>query len=254
MHKSFRMSVHRAPMPAPLCPTCVHGTHRRPASGLRSSQSALLRLPRKFPVLLAGLVCRPRQYLDPVSVSWKTSIMEAGLIRSALIAISNDGNNVEFVIPTHPSYKKKTKIHNGPSRAGVWGGVVMVMEGWRGRCSGDGLGSDSGLELKSFYGKSRFWHYAQGFRAMCIYTYPAPQTEVLPDTGTHGWRAWERRSDREFSPKGGLHLCYIQHICAWVETGGRRYIYACSGLQTKLDRKVCSVCNVITDSQEVVSL
>lgn len=149
MHKSFRMSVPRAPMPAPLCPTCVHGTHRRPASGLRSSQSALLRLPRKFPVLLAGLVRRPRQYLDPVSVSWKTSIMEAGLIRSALIAISNDGNNVEFVIPTHPSYKKKQKTQRPVQSPSV-----------RRRCDGD-----EGLTWQVLWGWSgvRLWIGAEEF-------------------------------------------------------------------------------------------
>lgn len=57
--------------------------------------------PPKFLVLLAGLV---HKYLDPVSVSWKTSIMQAGLIRSALIAISNDGNNMDLcVCHPHPS-------------------------------------------------------------------------------------------------------------------------------------------------------
>lgn len=114
-------------------------------------------------------------------------------------------------IPLVKRKKRKQKKNNNPSRAGVWEGVVMAMEGWRGRCSGDGLGSDSGLELKSFYGKSRFWHYAQGFRAMCIYTYPAPQTEVLPDTGTHEWRAWERHSDQELVPKEGS-ICFIHSI------------------------------------------
>lgn len=105
------------------------------------------------------------------------------------------------------------------SRARVWEGVVMVMKGWRGRCSGVGLGSDSGLEMKSFYGKSGFWHYTHGCHVTCIYTYPAPQTEVLPNTGTHEWRAWERHSNQEFSPKVGPPLVlYTVYTC----TGGNR--------------------------------
>lgn len=58
----------------------------------------------KFPVLLVRRLHRTREYLDPVSISLKTSIMQTGLIRSALIAISNDGNNMKLCVRhPHPS-------------------------------------------------------------------------------------------------------------------------------------------------------
>lgn len=50
-------------------------------------------------------VCTERKKcLEPVSVSLKTSVIQAHLIRSALIAISNDGNNMKrCVCCPHPA-------------------------------------------------------------------------------------------------------------------------------------------------------
>lgn len=145
-------------------PACSIGTHRQSVSGLRPTQKSLSRLPlvaQNFPLLLVRRLHRTSEYLDPVSISPKTSIMQTGLIRSALITISNDGNNMKlcvFVLPALPcrrrcwraAYTVLSRSVSVMSGAGELVGAVMVMKGWRGRCSVDSLGSGARLSLKSF--------------------------------------------------------------------------------------------------------
>lgn len=60
--------------------SCHIRTHRRLTSGLHPQQKSLSRLPRipEFTVLLVRLLHRKREYLDPVSISPKTSIIQTG--------------------------------------------------------------------------------------------------------------------------------------------------------------------------------
>lgn len=108
-------------------------------SGLHPQQKSLSRLPSipEFPGLLVRLVHQKREYLDPVSVSPKTSIIQRALIRSALIVISNDGNNMELcVCHSHPSpavllpLVRCVQFCLAPvSGAGESVGVVKLMKG-----------------------------------------------------------------------------------------------------------------------------
>ncbi len=73
------------------------------------------------------------------------------------------------------------------SGAGHGVGVVMVIRGWCGRCSVEGLGSDSGLNLKSLYGKEGLWHCAPG---VCCSLWIYADLSTPPQTHTHkGWLA-----------------------------------------------------------------
>lgn len=120
-------------------PSCSIGTHRQSVSGLRPAQKSLSRLPlvaQNFPLLLVRRLHRTSEYLDPVSVSLKTSIMQTDLIRSALITISNDGNNMKlcvFVLPALPRRRRRRRAaYTVPSRVcNVWSRRVS------GRCDGD---------------------------------------------------------------------------------------------------------------------
>lgn len=73
------------------------------------SVTSLPLVSQNFPLLLVRRLHRTSEYLDPVSISLKTSIMQTGLIRSALITISNDGNNMKlcvFVLPALPCRRR----------------------------------------------------------------------------------------------------------------------------------------------------
>lgn len=182
-------------------PPCSIGTHRQSVSGLRPAQKSLSRLPlvaQHFPLLLVRRLHRTSEYLDPVSISPKTSIMQTGLIRSALITISNDGNNMKlcvFVLPALPcrrrcwraAYAVPSRSVSVMSGAGELVGAVMAMKGWRGRCSVDSLGSGARLSLKSFIkGKPRFLTLCTRRMSQHVDLYrPSSSTT---DTHTHAHR------------------------------------------------------------------
>lgn len=60
--------------------SCHIRTHRRLTSGLHPQQKCVSRLPRipESTVLLVRLLLRKREYLDPVRISPKTSIIQTG--------------------------------------------------------------------------------------------------------------------------------------------------------------------------------
>lgn len=115
-----------------------------------------------------------REYLDPVSVSWKASIIQTGLIRSALIAILNNGNDVKYyVCASHPSLCCLAVLPSSvPATSGAGEWVLWCW--WRADVAGALLmiwGQALHWTWKGFKGKADFWHYASGFpHSVWIYT------------------------------------------------------------------------------------
>lgn len=148
--------------------------------------------------------------------------MQASLIRSALIAISNDGNNMDlWVCHPHPSLllalqpclKKKKKVQS---------------QSVRGRCDGDEgltwqvLWAWSGVRVRigdeEFLRKVRLLTLCTRLSRHALLYISCTTDRSAPKY----WHIWvtHMRTPQELRPKVGVRWCYIQYVRVWVETGG----------------------------------
>lgn len=218
---------------------------------LTSSQKSLswLSCIPEFPVLLVRRLHRTRKYLDPVSISLKTSIIQTGLIRSALIAISNDGNNMKpCVCHPHPSLSflvvLKCCVQFCPAPrlsclefVSEW----VLWRWWRADVAG---------ALRMIWGQTLDWawrafkerqafditHQASaticGFIQSNQHLYTPSQTHTLARKEWHPVEKSTRSTTSTPQRPGtrlviqcsttGLHLCYV---CMW--TGGGNVFWLC---------------------------